>query len=39
MRISQGSLTTAVVSDGLGCLERWVRLAGSNVFFTWNSLF
>lgn len=29
----------AVVSDGLECLEMWVRLAGSNDFFAWNSLF
>lgn len=30
---------TAVVSDGLECLEMWVRLAGSNDFFAWNYLF
>lgn len=29
----------AVVSDGLECLEIWVRLAGSNDFFAWNFLF
>lgn len=29
----------AVVSDGLECLEMWVRLAGSNDFFAWNYLF
>lgn len=39
MRISQESLLTTVVSDGLECLEMWVRQARSNVFFTWNYLF
>lgn len=36
MGISRGCLPTPVVSDGLECFYVWVRLAGSNVIFTWN---